>query len=76
MTKKEYKNLLRIARAFIKLNYFMKVKSLPQSAISRFINYDEYNDMVGDRSLGILCDSIYSSCKDYVDLYENYKKIA
>ena len=54
----------------------MKVKSLHQSAISRFINYDEYNDMVGDRSLGILCDSIYSSCKDYVDLYENYKKIA
>lgn len=54
----------------------MKIKSLPQSAISRFINYDEYNDMVGDKSLGILCDSIYGSCKDYVDVYETYKKIA
>lgn len=58
------------------MNYFVKNKSLPQSSISRFINYDVYDEMIGDKALGILCDDIYVSCRNYIDLYDEYKKIS
>lgn len=75
MTKQNYRELLRIAKEFIKLNAYIKSYNLPQSAISRFTTDNNY-DMIGDKTLDKLCEEIYNSCILYKDIYEEYKNIA
>lgn len=75
LSKEQCRNFLRIAKDFIKINSYCKDYNLSQSAISRFINYDEF-DMVGDVTLNIICDEIYNSAILIKDIYEENQKIA
>lgn len=69
LSKQECRYFLRIAKDFIKINSYCKDYNLSQSAISRFINYDDY-DMIGETTLNIICDEIYNSAILIKDIYE------
>lgn len=69
LSKQECRNFLRICKDFIKINSYCKDYNLSQSAISRFINYDDY-DMIGETTLNIICDEIYNSAILIKDIYE------
>lgn len=81
VTKAEAKQFLRICKSvdFIKLNYFLKSHQISQPSISRFVNYDEYDDFISLDNLETLCNEIYNSCGFIVDMFQEIcedKKIA
>lgn len=75
MQRSDYRTLLRIAKTFIKMNGFIENNQLSQSAISRFMNYDNF-DIISDKSLDILTSEIYNACSAYCHSYEELKKVA
>lgn len=75
LSKQDAKFLLNVCKPFIKLNSFMKPKSISQSAISRFMNRNDFDDMISNEKVNSLVDEIYSSCLLFVDLYNDCQKI-
>lgn len=76
MTKQQCKELLRISKEFIKLNYYLEKKGISKAAVYRFINSDDRDQFISEYKLNILCDEIYSCCSLYCDVYQEHKKIA
>lgn len=74
MSKADCKSLLRIAKRFIKLSFYLNEFKISQPAISKFINYDNYDEFISQVNVNQLCDQIYSSCLLYVDMYNETKK--
>lgn len=75
MTRSDYRTLLRMAKTFVKMQGFIENNNISQSALSRFINYDNF-DIIGDKSLDTITNEIYNACCAYCHSYEEYKKIA
>lgn len=71
MTKAEAKEFLRICKStdFIKMNPYLVRNGISHSAVSKFINYDQYDDFIGLDKLQGICDEIYNSCGFIVDMY-------
>lgn len=81
VTKAEAKIFLRICKNtnIIKFNSYLIENNISHSAVSKFINSDDYDDFIGLDKLQLLCDQIYNSCGFIVDMYrENiqHEKIA
>lgn len=79
LSKEDCKKILRICKNadFLKINSACKNNNVSSSAVYRFINGDEYDDMISEHKLQILCDEIYNSCSFIKDMYQDLdKKIA
>lgn len=75
LNKQDAKFLLNVCKPFIKLNFFFKNYNVSQSAVSRFMNYDKFDEMISNDKLNSLLGEIYSSCKLFTDLYDEAEKI-
>lgn len=76
MTKSECKKFLRMCKSldFVKINPFLKKYNISHSAVSKFINYDEYDDFISLKKLQMICEEIYNSCGFVVDMYSDICK--
>lgn len=75
MTRQNCQFLLNVCKPFIKFRFYTETYKLSQSALSRFINSDTDKVMISDKTVNRMVDEIYNSCKMYIDLYEECKKI-
>lgn len=72
LSKEDAKTFLRICRdsGFIKFSVLCRDYNISQPALNRFINSDQYDDMISLNSVLKACNIIYNSTGFINDMYK------
>ena len=78
LSKKQSKEFLRICKDvdFLKINPVCKDSNISSSAIYRFINTDDYDDMISEKKVAGVSEQLYNCCLFIVDVYKDIEKKA